>query len=374
MTPSLPWSDALARYSVDLMTVLDREGRVTWASASSVELLGFDATGTWVGTLVHPDDLVELQVRAGELLATNGHTVRITHRILHQDGAYRMFETVARNLTRDPAVRGVLLQSRDVTSASQLEAMMAESADAAYDLADVREQLIAQLHALDQSKAQLSAALVHDLKTPLTVILLSSKYIVEDMADPQLLAEHATAIERSAEAMHRMVLDLLDVGRSEDGQLIAKLADVDLRAVLVELAERAAPLLVDKKQTLVIVGEVGKIRVDADLMCRAVQNLLDNCSKYAPQRSEIELRIALTEAGEVELAVADRGPGIPEGAKHKIFELYTRLERDTAQHTRTSRGVGLAFCKLTLAAHQGEIWVEDRDGGGSVFRCRWPGR
>jgi signal transduction histidine kinase len=328
----------------------------------------------WVGALVHPDDISELQARAGELLATDGHTVRITHRVLHHDGAYRMFETVARNLTRDPAVRGVLLQSRDMTSASQLEAMMAESADAAYDLAAVRAQLIEQLHALDQSKAQLSAALVHDLKTPLTVILLSSKYVVEDMADPQLLTEHATAIERSAEAMHRMVLDLLDVGRSEDGHLVAKLTDVNLRAVLGELAERAGPLLADKKQTLTIEGDVGKVRVDADLLCRAVQNLLDNCSKYAPLRSQIDLSISLNGAGEVELAVADRGPGIPEGAKHKIFELYTRLERDTAQHTRTSRGVGLAFCKLALAAHSGEIWVEDRENGGSVFRCRWPGR
>jgi signal transduction histidine kinase len=236
----------------------------------------------------------------------------------------------------------------------------------------VREELIEQLHALDQSKARLSAALVHDLKTPLTVILLSSKYVVEDMADPQLLTEHATAIERSAEAMHRMVLDLLDVGRSEDGQLVAKLTNVNLRAVLVELAERASPLLADKKQTLVIEGDVGKVHVDADLLGRAVQNLLDNCSKYAPQGSEIEIGIALSDAGDVELAVADRGPGIPEGAKHKIFELYTRLERDTAQHTRTSRGVGLAFCKLALAAHGGQIWVEDREGGGSVFRCRWP--
>jgi signal transduction histidine kinase len=219
----------------------------------------------------------------------------------------------------------------------------------------------------------LSAALVHDLKTPLTVILLSSKYIVEDLAEPQLVTEHATAIERSADAMHRMVLDLLDVGRSEDGQLTAKLADVDLRGVLAELAERAAPLLKSKGQTLAFTGDVGKVRVDEELMIRAVQNLLDNCCKYAPMRSEIVLSIDLA-GDQVVLAVADRGPGIPEEAKQKIFDLYTRLERDTAQHTRTSRGVGLAFCKLALAAHAGDIWVEDREGGGSVFRCRWPAR
>ena len=219
MTPSLPWSDALARYSTDLMMVVDRDGRVKWASESSMELLGADPTGRFVGELVHPEDESELLARAGELLATDHHTVRISHRVRHHDGSWRMFETVARNLEREASVRGVLLQSRDITVATQLEAMMAESTEAAYDLASVREQLIEQLHALDQSKARLSAALVHDLKTPLTVILLSSKYIVEDLADPVLLTEHARTIERSADAMHRMVLDLLDVGRNEDGQL-----------------------------------------------------------------------------------------------------------------------------------------------------------
>ncbi|HET9989504.1 MAG TPA: ATP-binding protein, partial [Kofleriaceae bacterium] len=319
------------------------------------------------------EDESDLLARAGELLATDHHTVRISHRVRHHDGSWRMFETVARNLEREANVRGVLLQSRDITVATQLEAMMAESTDAAYDLASVREQLIEQLHALDQSKARLSAALVHDLKTPLTVILLSSKYIVEDLADPAQVTEHATAIERSADAMHRMVLDLLDVGRSEDGQLLAKLADVDLRGVVAELVDRAKPLLASKGQTLVITGDVGKVRVDEDLMIRAVQNLLDNCCKYAPARSEIELSLELA-GDQVLLAVADRGPGIPDEAKQKIFDLYTRLERDTKQHTRTSRGVGLAFCKLALAAHGGEIWVEDREGGGSVFRCRWPAR
>ncbi|MEO6776648.1 MAG: PAS domain-containing sensor histidine kinase [Kofleriaceae bacterium] len=373
MTPSLSWSDALARYSPDLMIVIDREGRVTWASESSHELLGADPTGALVCDFVHPEDESELLARAGELLATDRHTVRISHRVRHHDGSWRMFETSARNLMREPGVRGVLLQARDITAATQLGAMMAESTEAAYDLASVREQLIEQLHALDQCKARLSAALVHDLKTPLTVILLSSKYIVEDLAEPALVTEHATAIERSADAMHRMVLDLLDVGRSEDGQLVAKLADVDLRGVLAELAERAAPLLKSRGQTLAITGEVGTIRVDEELMIRAVQNLLDNCCKYAPMRSEISISLELADH-DVVLAVADRGPGIPDEAKQTVFELYARLERDTKQHTRTSRGVGLAFCKLALAAHAGQIWVEDREGGGSVFRCRWPAR
>ena len=143
--------------------------------------------------------------------------------------------------------------------------------------------------------------------------------------------------------------------------------------MVAELVARAGPLIASKGQTLVITGDVGKVRVDEDLMIRAVQNLLDNCCKYAPPRSEIELSLELA-GDKVMLAVADRGPGIPDEAKQKIFDLYTRLERDTQQHTRTSRGVGLAFCKLALAAHEGEIWVEDREGGGSVFRCRWPAR
>ncbi|CAN5420438.1 hypothetical protein BH11MYX1_BH11MYX1_00130 [soil metagenome] len=366
-------TDNLARYSIDVMTVVEPDGTISWISPSCVELIGRPtetAIGTNIAVLTHPDDATELAEAVASVL--RGEEARLTHRVHHGDGTWRMFETVAKNLVGDPAVAGVLLQSRDVTSAAQMEAMLAESRDAAYDLAGMRADLIQRLQELDQSKAQLSAALVHDLKTPLTVIMLSSQYVAEDLDKPEALLEHASLIGRAADSMHRMVLDLLDVGRSEDGHLRANMCALDLTNLFADLAERAAPLLKDRNQALhcEVVGKGAQGA--ADLLGRTIQNLLDNCSKYAPNGSPIVLRGEVSET-RVEISVADRGPGIPEEFKQKIFELYTRIDRDpNTRNSRTSRGVGLAFCKLALAAHAGEICVEDHPGGGSIFRCYWP--
>jgi signal transduction histidine kinase len=347
----------LAKHSIDPMMVIDREGVIIWASTSCVELCDVGAN---VLALAHPDD----DVRA----LLSGEALR--HRWRDRDGNYRMFDTVGRDLTADPSVGGVLLQSRDVTAAAQLEAMMSESNDAAYELAAIRAELIEKLRQLDQSKQQLSAALVHDLKTPLTVIMLTAKYILEDLDKPEDLTDHSMTIGRAADAMHRMVLDLLDIGRSEDGQLTAQTAAIATSDLFADLTERAGPIIVQRKQKLECDAGVDKLHGDHELLGRVVQNLLDNCTKYAPGGSVIEL--AAARVGDCyELTVADRGPGIPDQFKQKIFELYTRIDRD-ARSARTSRGVGLAFCRLAMEAHQGTIVVEDRPDGGSIFRCRWP--
>jgi len=357
VTPLPGLLDTIAKHAVDLMLVIDRAGVVTWASASCNELLD---VGTNIAELAHPED----DLRG--LLAAES----LRHRWRDREGNYRMFETVGRDLRADPTVRGVLLQARDVTAAAQLEAMMSESTDAAYELVTMREELIETLRQLDRSKAQLSAALVHDLKTPLTVIMLTAKYVVEDIDKPDELTDHSVTIGRAADAMHRMVLDLLDIGRSEDGQLAAAIAKVDVGELFVELGERAKPLLVQRKQQLIYEIETPTLSGDAELLGRVIQNLLDNCTKYAPAGSAITMT-ARRVGGDYELSVADRGPGIPDEFKTRIFDLYTRLDRD-ARSARTSRGVGLAFCKLALAAHRGSIVVEDRPDGGSLFRCRWP--
>ncbi|MFT3696735.1 MAG: PAS domain-containing sensor histidine kinase [Kofleriaceae bacterium] len=334
------------------MMVIDHSGSITWASDRSL-------VGTSIFDHAHPDDDIR------PLLS--GRKTR--HRWRGPDGDYRVMETVGRDLHAEPTVLGVLLQARDITEAAQLEAMMTESTDAAYELAAMRDQLVQQLQELDRSKQQLSQALVHDLKSPLTVILMTAKFIIEDLQNPEELEAHSSTIHRAAEAMHRMVLDLLDIGRSEDGQLVATQAALDGKAFVLDIVERTKTLLDQRWQVLEWVAV--PVRGDQELLGRVLQNLLDNCAKYAPQKSTINVELAAHD-DTYELVVSDRGAGIPDEFKTKIFDLYTRLDRDARKNARTSRGVGLAFCKLAMAAHGGSIVVEDRDGGGSVFRCRWP--
>lgn len=323
--------------------------------------------------LIHETDRAAVMAVLAEMVSGARMVARTTYRYHHRDGSWRVLETMWRNLLEAPAVRGMVLHSRDMSAWRQLEGALEESRSAAYELADVRQSLIDQLNELNTSKAQLSSMLVHDLKSPLTAITLNAKFAIEDAADAVAVTEYARTISRAAETVHRMVLDLLDIGRSEDGMLVANLEPFDLGGMVRTVGDRCPGLVGAKAHRIAYAIEPGLETVpgDADLLSRVLQNLLDNCCKYAPKGTELVAGARIVD-DRVELSVADRGPGVPDAYKEKIFELYARIERDAKLHARTSRGVGLRFCALALQAHGGRIWVEDRDGGGSVFRMQWP--
>lgn len=107
--------------------------------------------------------------------------------------------------------------------------------------------------------------------------------------------------------------------------------------------------------------------VDVVLMEQVLVNLLENAAKYAPQRSSIELRVALRNNA-VEIAVADRGLGISADEEQHIFERFYQLQPDQEGGV----GLGLTICRGIIEAHGGRIWLEERPGGGAVFRLTLP--
>ena len=107
----------------------------------------------------------------------------------------------------------------------------------------------------------------------------------------------------------------------------------------------------------------------AGLLRRVAENLLDNAIRYAPPGSQIEVVLEPKDGG-AGLAVCDRGPGVPERYRDRIFDRFAQLDADAS--ARTSRGLGLAFCRVMADAHGGRIWVEEPDGGGARFRMWLP--
>ncbi len=244
--------ESLLAVAVDLVFVLGADGRVRYASPSVIELIGVpqaELVGSEIAALIHPCDLAGFRACLDEV-ASAGGTFRVSHRVRQRDGAWRGFESVGRDLRHEP-IGGILIQARDMTPWSQLEAVLAESCEAAHDLADVRSELIERLQQLDTSKARLSELLVHDLKSPLTVVMHNAKFIVEDITDTTAVVSYAATIERSGQLMYRMILDLLDVGLSEDGRLIANLQELDMAAVVGTAVAQAAALVKAKQQRLV---------------------------------------------------------------------------------------------------------------------------
>lgn len=217
-----------------------------------------------------------------------------------------------------------------------------------------------------RQKAELSELVVHDLKSPLSTILVSAKYLETDSSLSGDALEAAGDVLTSAELMRRMVMNLLDISRSEDGTLVPERTEFDLAALVEEACSGMRRRLVDEGRALELELELAQLKADRDLLQRLLENLLDNAVKYTPLGGTIRVTTRLVPDG-VELRVADEGRGIPESERERIFERYARADSERFSHRGSSRGLGLAFCRLAAEVHGGRIWVEPGSSSGTVF-------
>jgi len=223
---------------------------------------------------------------------------------------------------------------------------------------------------LQSQKALLSAFIVHDLKTPASTMDLHAQLILRDPQVPLRARESALRIRDEVRRMVRLIMNLLDMSKSERHELIPELRRVDLELLTQDIAANLARGAKLANIALTRDLQVTELSADAELLRRVLENLLDNALRHAPEGSAICILSRASEHG-VELRVCDRGPGIPKELRDKVFEPYVQLEHGARVITRAGRGLGLAFCKLALEAHGGRIWIEDANPG-AEFCMRLP--
>ena len=258
---------------------------------------------------------------------------------------------------------------RDSPRQVRLKLLSVEAAGRPYGCLLI-EDITAQ-RAMERLKENLSALLVHDLKNPLAAVLANLDLLDLEPgrpADPETVG----AARVSARRLQRMVGGLLDIARLEDGSIPLRLVSTDLRALVAAAMQGCSSLAlmssvqIQQRPTPEPVAGL----VDQDIVRRALDNLLDNGLRYAPQGSSIEVwaeRGPLV--GRVSLCVRDRGPGIPDALRERIFEKYGQAEPGK----RTgNQGLGLTFVRLAAEAHGGHATVESPAGGGCLFRLDLP--
>lgn len=227
-----------------------------------------------------------------------------------------------------------------------------------------------ELLKLEKLRDNLTAMIVHDLRAPLSGIVGSLKFMQEDaeMQDGRvLLSDLARAVDSSRRLM-QMINDLLDIARLEADQMPLTASDfgiADLVTTVIALVgpEKAPRLVVDSPTVGVT------IRGDRRLLERVLLNLVDNAFKYSPADSPVQVSFQ-AESDAFLLFVEDRGPGIPDEFKEKVFEKFGQVDARRAKVF--SSGLGLSFCKLALEAHGGSVRLEDREGGGTRMVVRIP--
>ena len=220
-------------------------------------------------------------------------------------------------------------------------------------------------------RSELTQLIVHDLKSPLTVILsgmdLLSKESLGELTETQkrLLIN----LEQSGQGILRLINDLLDVERLEEGALFPNKTAINLARLLENRVERFQVLAGVHKQTLSLTmdSSLPEIRVDKRLFSRVLDNLISNALKFTPEGGEIRVKAAAN-GNSVDIWVADNGPGVPDSAREKIFEKFAQIKG----HERRGAGLGLTFCRMVAEAHKGTLTIEDSPLGGALFHVSLP--
>jgi signal transduction histidine kinase len=219
---------------------------------------------------------------------------------------------------------------------------------------DLAQRQRRQLEQLQKQKDELIAMVVHDLKSPLAVLNLNAQFALDSKDIPLEVRESLGSMLDSIQTLRRMVMDLLDIGRAESGALVLQRVRFDLRVLVDRVAASLGRRFAEKSQRLELCAEPALVDADRELLRRVIENLIDNACKYTDVGGVISIQTTKRHDS-VKLEVVDDGPGIPEEARERVFEKYVRL--DERGH-RSSRGLGLAFCKLAIEAHGGHIWVQ----------------
>ena len=231
-----------------------------------------------------------------------------------------------------------------------------------YDVT-VKQQLAAM-------RQDLTNMIVHDLRGPTGTLIGAVQMLemlIHDIADADVrdeLLEVISLANRSGQYLRDLIDSVLDLSKLERGTLPLNIAPVSLDSLFAAVKDQTLPQAEFKEITLTFPENTGKtVNLDRNVIRRVLVNLVDNAIKYTPANGNVTVTVE-TEYGHHIFVVSDDGPGIAPDSQMRIFDKFTRA---TADATIQGVGLGLAFCKLAVEAHGGEIWLESEVGQGSHF-------
>lgn len=348
---------SLFENALELITILDPQGRIVYENPSNEKFVGYarkEMQGKVAFDFFHPDDLPMIQAAFAEALKRPGATERVTLRMRHKDGSWRWLEAYGNNLLNDPAVRGLVINSRDITEQIENEARIKE-------LNEIRDKFI--------------LVVSHQLRTPLSAI----RWNLEALATgaygklPKKQLEPLTgALAEDIEVIRRIndMLTALDV---EEGRLVlrksaAALADI-WQEVLIGWKKKCAAKDL-KCSYSPPKRKLPKIFVDSDKIREALTKLTDNAAAYTKEGGRVDAKIDVSDH-RVRFEIADRGVGIPKKDQERVFKRFFRASNASTM-LPDANGVSLSLARHFIQAHGGDIGFSSKENVGSTFWFELP--
>jgi signal transduction histidine kinase/ActR/RegA family two-component response regulator len=229
----------------------------------------------------------------------------------------------------------------------------------------------------NQAKSRFLSSISHDIRTPLNAILNMTRFLQEEITDPEESGQ-LEIVRQSSEHLLELINNVLDISRIESGKLSFAHEAFDLSRLIDSTVEMIQPLCDGKKQKLVVSEKIQHTAVTGDALrvSQILLNLLNNAVKYTADGGTIEFQTEELDSikqGAIpfRFTVRDNGMGISQDRLEDIFQPFSRVENKTVRATE-GNGLGLAITKSIVDAMGGRISVQSRVGEGSVFTVEVP--
>ena len=241
-------------------------------------------------------------------------------------------------------------------------------------MADNLQETMEELRQADRMRRELVANVSHDLRSPIASIqgYLETVHMKDGDLPPQERQRYVKTALRNTKRLNTLVNELFELSKLETKQVEPTIEAFPIAELVQDVVMQYEPRAEEQAVNLRPDLPERHVRVEADigLVERALSNLIDNAIHYTPEGGQVRVRLD-NEQGEVCVAVADTGPGIPEDDLPHIFERFYRVDK-SRDRDRGGAGLGLAIAKTILELHGRTLEVESTVGEGTVFRFRLP--
>ena len=348
--------DTVLEASPDIISIMDRHGRIRQESRAQRTMLGYDERGPEADmfALVHPDDFPAVAQSFVDLVEGKTENVQFRYRVRHADGRWLVFDSRGRALL-DECNRfdGAALVSRDVTAKLESDAKLQAARDAAENASSAKSEFLSRMS--------------HELRTPLNAVLGFAQLLQMDGL-PVAQADAVDQILRAGRHLLDLIDEVLDIARIESGHLELAMAPVDVEEIVADAVMLVRPLA-ERAEVAVhlATGPDGgpSVRADRQRLVQVLLNLLSNAVKYNRPGGRVDVAWERVARNRVRLVVADTGRGIRSEDLDRVFVPFDRIGAEQTGVEGT--GVGLAVSRHLVERMGGTIRVESVPDVGSTF-------
>lgn len=351
---------SLIENALDIITIIDIDGAISYESPSVEKVLGYDSAdlvGKNIFDYIHPDDVANALQAFTNTIQNPGTGLSIEFRRRHNDGNWRIFEAISQKFVDDAETTRIFVNSRDITERKRLDEIR---------LALEKEKELSAL------KVRFFSMASHEFRTPLSTILAAAQLLENSSnqwSQNEKITRNLNRIQSSVKTMIQLLDDILTINRAETGKLEFKPQVLNLENFCLNIIEEIRLSQGANHQIRFgCAGECSRAYLDEKLLKSILSNLLSNAIKYSPQSSNIDFSLECGRDNAI-LQICDQGIGISEADQKQLFEPFYR-----GKNVRNipGTGLGLVVVKKCVELHGGSIILKSEIGVGTIFTVSLP--